>query len=76
MSDVWALGVILYEMCALHFPFPAENIEELEQKILNQPFEKIPQSISLDIKELIKKMLNKTPIKRPTIEEIIYSKSF
>ena len=42
MSDIWALGVILYETCCFQFPFPAEDIEELENKILNEPYEKIP----------------------------------
>ena len=76
MSDIWALGVILYETCCFHFPWPAENIEELEKKILNEPYKKIPQTVSQDLRDLIKKMLRKDQSKRPTIEEIIYSKSF
>jgi serine/threonine protein kinase len=29
-SDIWALGVILYELCCFQYPFPASNLEELE----------------------------------------------
>lgn len=29
-SDIWALGVILYELCCLQYPFPATEMEELE----------------------------------------------
>ena len=32
-SDMWAIGVILYEMCALRKPFVAENEEELYKKV-------------------------------------------
>lgn len=32
-SDMWALGVILYEMCALRKPFIAQNENELYKKI-------------------------------------------
>ncbi len=33
-SDIWALGVLLYEIVAQHFPWEAEEIAELEQKIM------------------------------------------
>ena len=34
-SDIWALGVVLYEMCAHKYPYDANNIEELEEKVSN-----------------------------------------
>jgi non-specific serine/threonine protein kinase/NIMA (never in mitosis gene a)-related kinase len=33
-SDVWALGCVLYELCALVHPFDAANIQGLSQKIM------------------------------------------
>lgn len=32
-SDMWALGVILYEMCALRKPFVGQNEDELYKKV-------------------------------------------
>ena len=34
-SDIWALGVILYEMCALVPPFQAESLSFLALKIIS-----------------------------------------
>lgn len=28
-SDIWSLGVILYELCTFKYPYLANNIEEL-----------------------------------------------
>lgn len=34
-SDIWALGVILYELLHFKKPFPAREKEELIHKVLN-----------------------------------------
>ena len=75
-ADIWALGVILYEMCCFKYPFPAKEMDELEKKVLNDPIQKIPNNVTKEFKDLITKMLKKDASKRPTIEEIIYSDVF
>lgn len=32
-SDVWSLGCLVYELCALKPPFQAQNIKELAFKV-------------------------------------------
>lgn len=48
-SDIWALGVILYELCLLQKPFIADTMEGLKEKIqsinLNHPISKISQDL-------------------------------
>lgn len=75
-SDIWALGVILFELCCMGYPYPATNEEELKQKVLNDKPEKFPNNVSKEFQELINKMLRKEANKRPCIEEIIYSDLF
>jgi len=75
-SDIWALGVILYEMCCLQYPFPATEIEELERKVLNDKIGKYPTEVSKDFVDMCNKMLKKDHARRPCIEEIIYSDIF
>ena len=45
-SDIWSFGCILYEMCTLHPPFEAKDIESLYKKIKKGKYEKIPDVYS------------------------------
>lgn len=69
-SDIWALGVILYELTHLAKPFTSESIEELEVKVLNEEV-KIKEGMDVELKTLIKQILRKDPVKRPSINQIL-----
>jgi len=71
-SDIWALGVILYELCCLRYPFPATEIHELEEKVCNRDFAKYPDKTNKDFVDFFTRMLSKIYTERPTIQEIIY----
>jgi NIMA (never in mitosis gene a)-related kinase len=70
-SDIWSLGVLLYEMCALQPPFNASSLHQLAQKIVSGKFEKVPRQYSLQMNQLITAMLTKEPRRRPNINDIL-----
>jgi NIMA (never in mitosis gene a)-related kinase len=36
-SDIWSLGVLLFELCALHPPFTGTSLHVLAKSIINDP---------------------------------------
>lgn len=66
-SDVWALGIVIYELCTLKHPFDAQSISALATKILKGVYEPVPMAYSRNIRLLVKKMLTLAPEGRPTI---------
>lgn len=61
--DWWALGVLIFEMCAGSPPFIASSPNQLYEKIIGGIY-KFPDSLSSDLKYLIKGFLQIDPIKR------------
>lgn len=57
-SDIWSLGCIIYELCALHPPFQALNPMALAMKIKEGKFERIPSRYSEELQRVICWMLN------------------
>ncbi|XP_072218023.1 serine/threonine-protein kinase Nek2 [Leuresthes tenuis] len=72
-SDIWSLGCLLYELCALSPPFTAYNQKELAEKIREGKFRRIPYRYSEELNTLLSKMLYLKDYLRPSVESILQS---
>jgi len=70
-SDIWSLGVLLYEMCALKMPFDAQNLPLLSLKIIKCSYNPLPPNFSKELRNLVNQMLCIDTNKRPNINEVL-----
>ncbi len=63
-SDMYSLGVVLYELLTGQRPFTADNMEELRQKILQQP-PVVPSNLRRDLPKKIDAVLLHVLAKKP-----------
>eukprot|EP00439_Symbiodinium_sp_Y106_P071438 s2451_g12.t2 len=74
-SDMWSMGCILYEMCALQVPFDAHSLSGLVQKICYGPLPVVPDCYSDFLRRLCRQLLDREPKKRPSADEVIEESS-
>ncbi|CAK8993387.1 unnamed protein product [Durusdinium trenchii] len=71
-ADIWAMGVILYELLALKLPFDGgSNMVILVQSIIRGTAPPLPEEYSPFVRSLCSEMLSKVPAKRPTAGAIL-----
>ncbi|KAA6370531.1 MAG: hypothetical protein EZS28_033942 [Streblomastix strix] len=76
--DIWAIGIMLFELLAQHHPFigkdeDAANLSEMEigNRIVNLQPTELPSHYPVRLRNLIMAMLSKDPSRRITAEEIL-----
>jgi serine/threonine protein kinase len=60
-SDVWALGVVIYEMATGRLPFHGHTVYELSAATLREPPAPLPPSLPLPLRAVIQRCLEKEP---------------
>jgi NIMA (never in mitosis gene a)-related kinase len=70
-SDMWSMGVILYELCAQKPPFDAPSLHFLAMKIVRGAYNPIPGNYSSEMKSLVASMLNINERMRPDVNKVL-----
>ncbi|KAK2958984.1 putative protein kinase [Blattamonas nauphoetae] len=70
-SDLWSLGCVIYEIIMGRPPFKGETLDALRKAIKDEDPLPLPRYISPELSSLVYSLLNKDPVERPSIEQIM-----
>ncbi|KNE66533.1 NEK protein kinase [Allomyces macrogynus ATCC 38327] len=77
-ADIWACGVVLFELCTLRRPFAAASLAPLMRQIVEDPFPAhrddwiTSPCIPPAVWSLVYRLLDKDPRRRPTAEQVLH----
>jgi len=70
-TDIWSLGVMLYEALVLAPPFKGANVCQLALKIVTSTPEPLPSDFSSAMQSVVLQLLEKDPSKRLRAHELL-----
>jgi serine/threonine protein kinase len=69
--DIFSMGVVLYEILTFRRPFQGNTLKIIQDKIIATEYKQLPDYISINTQNLIKNLLNKDPLNRPSTIDIL-----
>lgn len=70
-ADIYSLGCLVYEMCCLRRVYEGRDMKDLSRNVLRGQYRQIPQYYSVDLQNIVYKMLSQDPTKRPSVADIL-----
>ena len=70
-SDIWSLGCMMYELCALRPPFVADSFPALKRAVTAGRYSSIPRKFSDALGKIIGSCLKLNPNDRPTASALL-----
>eukprot|EP00002_Diphylleia_rotans_P026697 TRINITY_DN5339_c0_g1_i4.p1 TRINITY_DN5339_c0_g1~~TRINITY_DN5339_c0_g1_i4.p1 ORF type:complete len:680 (+),score=120.42 TRINITY_DN5339_c0_g1_i4:71-2110(+) len=70
-SDMWALGVLLYEMAGLRYPFEGDNMQELARQVTSGQYPTLPRHYSSDFMGTLDSLLTINPQSRASADDVL-----
>lgn len=69
--DLWALGVVLYELCQLRKPFEARSLLGLARTVQHDDYAPLPPTRTSELRRLLGLLLDKDPERRASAAQLM-----
>jgi serine/threonine protein kinase len=69
-TDIWSLGIILYELCAFTQPFRATSLPALSKLVTQCEYDPLPAYCGRELTRCVKWLLQRDFVQRPTISQL------
>lgn len=71
-ADIWSLGIVLYELCALSRPFHnVHSLRGLMSEVAGAGVPPLPDSVSPRLRALVTSLLTVSPDERPSARDVL-----